>query len=73
MEGLRTTDQFFFVSQVDLKKTGDTYQIVTTQEHHRMEGRAIVREASSEEYQKEPAATKEMAESPDGPHAVPLP
>ena len=58
--------EFFFVSQVDLKKTGDTYQIVTTQEHHRMEGRPIVREASSEEYQKEPAAIKEMAESPNG-------
>jgi molybdopterin-containing oxidoreductase family iron-sulfur binding subunit len=66
VEGLRTTDQFFFVSQVDLKETGATHQIVTTQEHHRMEGRPIVREASSEEYQKEPAAIKEMAESPKG-------
>jgi molybdopterin-containing oxidoreductase family iron-sulfur binding subunit len=66
VEGLRTTDHFFLVSQVDLKKTGETYQIVTTQEHHRMEGRPIVREASSEEYQKEPAAIKEMAESPKG-------
>jgi molybdopterin-containing oxidoreductase family iron-sulfur binding subunit len=51
---------------VDLKKTGETHQIVTTQEHHRMEGRPIVREASSEQYQKEPEAIKEMAESPKG-------
>ena len=66
VEGLRTTDHFFLVSQVDLKKTGETYQIVTTQEHHRMEGRPIVREATGEEYLKEPAAIKEMAESPKG-------
>ena len=66
VEGLRTTDNFFFAAQVDLKKTGGTYQIVTTQEHHRMEGRPIVREATSEEYRKEPGAIKEMAESPKG-------
>lgn len=66
VEALRTTDHFFCVSQVDLKKTGETYQIVTTQEHHRMEGRPIVREATSEEYTKEPEAIKEMAEAPKG-------
>jgi molybdopterin-containing oxidoreductase family iron-sulfur binding subunit len=51
---------------VDLKKTGEMYQIVTTQEHHRMEGRPIVREATCEEYEKEPGHIKEMAESPKG-------
>ena len=66
VEGLRTSDEFFFRPQVELKKTGDIYQIVTTQEHHRMEGRPIVREATAEEYVKEPGAIKEMAESPHG-------
>ncbi len=66
VEALRTTTSFFSASGVELKKTGETYEIVTTQEHHRMEGRPIVREASVEEYKKEPGLIKEMAESPNG-------
>ena len=66
VEALRTTANFFSASGVELKKTGETYEIVTTQEHHRMEGRPIVREASVEEYKKEPGLIKEMAESPNG-------
>ena len=57
---------FFCASGVELKKTGATYEIVTTQEHHRMEGRPIVREASVEEYKKEPGKIREMVESPNG-------
>jgi molybdopterin-containing oxidoreductase family iron-sulfur binding subunit len=66
VEALRTTANFFYASGVELKKTGETYDIVTTQEHHRMEGRPIVREATAEEYKKEPGMIKEMAESPNG-------
>ena len=66
VEALRTTANFFSASGVELKKTGETYEIVTTQEHHRMEGRPIVREASVEEYKQEPGLIKEMAESPNG-------
>jgi molybdopterin-containing oxidoreductase family iron-sulfur binding subunit len=65
-EALRTTSNFFCASGVELKKTGETYEIVTTQEHHRMEGRPIVREASVEEYKKEPGLIKEMSEAPNG-------
>ncbi|MGO9239274.1 MAG: TAT-variant-translocated molybdopterin oxidoreductase [Bryobacteraceae bacterium] len=66
VEALRTMEHFFFAPAVDLKKTAETYQIVTSQEHGRMEGRPIVREATSEEYLKQPGAIKEMAESPQG-------
>jgi molybdopterin-containing oxidoreductase family iron-sulfur binding subunit len=66
VEALRTTANFFRASGVELKKTGETYEIVTTQEHHRMEGRPIVREASVEEYKQEPGLIKEMAEAPNG-------
>lgn len=66
VEALRTTANFFGASGVELRKTGATYEIVTTQEHHRMEGRPIVREATAEEYKKEPELIKEMAESPHG-------
>ena len=66
VEALRTTANFFVASGVELSKTGETYEIVTTQEHHRMEGRPIVREATVEEYKKEPALIKEMSESPNG-------
>lgn len=66
VEALRTTSNFFYASGVELKKTGATYEIVTTQEHHRMEGRPIVREASVEEYKKEPGKIREMVESPNG-------
>jgi len=66
VEALRSTAAFFYASGVELRKTGATYDVVTTQEHHRMEGRPIVREATVEEYRKEPERIKEMAESPHG-------
>ncbi len=48
-----------------VEKTGGQYTLVTTQEHHSMEGRAIVREASIDHYRKEPEFAKEMVEAPD--------
>ena len=45
-----------------VRKTGGIYKLATTQEHHSMEGRPIVREASLEQYREEPA----FATKPDG-------
>ena len=45
-----------------ITKTGRTHALATTQEHHSMEGRPIVREAALSEYRKEP----EFARKPDG-------
>ncbi len=39
---------------VTIQKTGRTYPLAATQHHHSMEGRPIVREASLEQYRKDP-------------------
>jgi MoCo/4Fe-4S cofactor protein with predicted Tat translocation signal len=49
----------------NVEKTGKTYKLVTTQDHHSMEGRAIVREATISHYREEPEFAKEMVEAPD--------
>ncbi|MCX6638094.1 MAG: 4Fe-4S dicluster domain-containing protein, partial [Acidobacteria bacterium] len=51
---LRTTDSPWIASGVNVTKTGRKHKLVLTQEHHSMEGRPLVREASLEEYRKEP-------------------
>ncbi|MFZ0828328.1 MAG: TAT-variant-translocated molybdopterin oxidoreductase [Verrucomicrobiia bacterium] len=43
-----------------LRKTGDTYQLATTQHHWSMEGRPAVREANLDEFSKDPGFAKEM-------------
>lgn len=43
-------------------KTEDTFEFAMTQTHNSMEGRAIIREATLEEYLKDPAAGNEMHE-----------
>ena len=62
---LRTSDAMSIATGASVKKTGGTYKLVTTQEHHRMEGRPMAREASFEEYKKEPKIIQEMEESPE--------
>ncbi|SMO84057.1 prokaryotic molybdopterin-containing oxidoreductase family, iron-sulfur binding subunit [Saccharicrinis carchari] len=44
----------------DAKNTGRLYELATTQSHHSMEGRAIVRETSLSQYLKDPASGNEM-------------
>lgn len=41
---------------VQIKKTSGRYEIVSTQDHHVMEGRAIVLEATNDAYQKNPSS-----------------
>jgi len=65
---LRTSDAPWIASGVKIKKTGDTYKLATTQGYQSMETpngdvRPLVREASLEEYKKEPNFAKE--EQPD--------
>ena len=64
---LRTSDALSIATGASVKKTGATYKLVTTQEHHRMEGRPLARETSFEEYKKEPKIIEEMNEVPDTP------
>jgi MoCo/4Fe-4S cofactor protein with predicted Tat translocation signal len=62
---IRTTAGFNYVTGVDASNSGKTEKLVSTQEHFAMEGRPIVREASLEEYRKNPKFVDEVAEPED--------
>ncbi len=49
---------------VQVTATGGAHKLVTTQDHGRMAGRPIVREASLDEYRKHPDFAKEAVEHP---------
>ncbi|MCX6636834.1 MAG: molybdopterin oxidoreductase, partial [Acidobacteria bacterium] len=51
---LRTTDSLWIAAGVNVTRTGRKHKLVSTQEHYSMEDRPLVREASLEEYRKEP-------------------
>jgi MoCo/4Fe-4S cofactor protein with predicted Tat translocation signal len=51
---LRTSDALWFGGGLEIRKTGDRLVIARTQEHHLMEGRAPVRNATLEEYRRNP-------------------
>ncbi len=53
---IRTTAGFHFAADAAVRKTGRKYKLAATQEHHSMEGRPLVREATLEEYRKQPGA-----------------
>lgn len=59
---LRTLRAQGFLSGVRLRKTGRRYPLVSTQEHHSMEGRPLVREATLDEFRAEP----DFARKPEG-------
>jgi MoCo/4Fe-4S cofactor protein with predicted Tat translocation signal len=54
-----------FVASGSLAKAAGVYTLVTTQEHHSMEGRAIVREGTVSSYKEHPEFAKHMVEAPD--------
>jgi molybdopterin-containing oxidoreductase family iron-sulfur binding subunit len=73
---LRTTGGFWYAEGASIEKTGGTVIIGTTQEHHRMEEpklvswqpantRPLAREATLEEYKKNPKVIEEMQEVPE--------
>jgi Fe-S-cluster-containing dehydrogenase component len=61
---LRASDALAGEVGIEIAKTGRTYKLVTTQQHQSMEGRAIVRAGTLEEYEKNPKFAKEMVEAP---------
>jgi molybdopterin-containing oxidoreductase family iron-sulfur binding subunit len=54
VNALRTTKTQDVLSGVDVVKTGDTYQLVSTQDHWSLEGRNLVRVATVEQYEQDP-------------------
>lgn len=59
---LRSTDAYSFTTGATLSKTGTRVGLPTTQHHHSLEGRPLLREASLAEYKKDPKVIEEMAE-----------
>ena len=61
---LRTADAPWFGSGLGLRKTGDRHALASTQHHHSMAGRPLVRVATLEEYRAHPDFAHEMEETP---------
>ncbi len=61
---IRTSDAPWFVTGAEIRKTGESVLIASTQGHHSMEGRAIVRSGSLEHYKEEPEFPHHLEESP---------
>ncbi|HEX4667083.1 MAG TPA: TAT-variant-translocated molybdopterin oxidoreductase [Chthoniobacterales bacterium] len=59
------------VAKVEVKKTGGTYALATTQEHFSIEGRGLVREATLEHYRKDEEFVKKIAGDEELPHQLP--
>jgi MoCo/4Fe-4S cofactor protein with predicted Tat translocation signal len=53
-----------FYSNVSVNKTSGKYDIATTQDHHSMEGRPMVREANLDEYRQNPEFAAKMVYVP---------
>jgi molybdopterin-containing oxidoreductase family iron-sulfur binding subunit len=51
---LRTSDAPWFASGLTIERTGEQYQLVTTQDHHSMEGRELVRVGTLEQFRANP-------------------
>jgi len=65
---LRTAGAAFIASGAQLTDAGQRHPISTTQNHWMMEGRPVVREATLEQYRKQPNFAKRMSpEPPPGP------
>jgi MoCo/4Fe-4S cofactor protein with predicted Tat translocation signal len=62
---IRTSDGFWFGQDFAIAATGNRHRHATTQEHGTMDGRPVVREASIEEYKKNPKFAEEMQEVPE--------
>ncbi|HEV7842844.1 MAG TPA: 4Fe-4S dicluster domain-containing protein, partial [Pyrinomonadaceae bacterium] len=61
---LRTSNALWSGTGLRLDKTGDTYEIATTQLHHLMENRDIVRAGTLEDYKRNPSFAPEEKHEP---------
>ncbi len=61
---LRTSAAPWIARGVEIVKTGRQHELASTQEHHGMEGRHLVREASLAEFRHEPHFARELVEEP---------
>jgi molybdopterin-containing oxidoreductase family iron-sulfur binding subunit len=61
---LRTSDAWWLGHGLELHDTGARYALATTQQHHSMEGRHLVRAATLQQYVQHPQFAQEMGEPP---------
>jgi molybdopterin-containing oxidoreductase family iron-sulfur binding subunit len=61
---LRLSDSLYWVEGATLTKTGAIYKLACTQEHHTMENRPIIRQATLDQYKANPEFATEMVEHP---------
>jgi MoCo/4Fe-4S cofactor protein with predicted Tat translocation signal len=64
---LRSTGALWAGEGLRIAKTLQRAALATTQHHHSMEGRALVRSVTAEEYRRDPAAVAKLGEAPPGP------
>jgi MoCo/4Fe-4S cofactor protein with predicted Tat translocation signal len=61
---LRTSEAPWFGHGLEVRKTGERYELAVTQGHFRMEGRNLVRAGTLQEYLANPAFVQAMAHDP---------
>jgi molybdopterin-containing oxidoreductase family iron-sulfur binding subunit len=61
---LRTSDALWGGAGLEIEKTGEHHELVTTQHHWKMEGRDLVRVGTFAEFQKQPSAAEKSDEPP---------
>jgi molybdopterin-containing oxidoreductase family iron-sulfur binding subunit len=61
---LRTTTAPDILTGVSLTKTGDSYELASTQDHWSLEGRNLVRVATTQQFQRDPAFAGKMEHQP---------
>ena len=61
---IRTSSTPWLIQNVQVRKTGDRYPLVSTQTHHLMENRHLVRRATVSDYAQHPNFAHEELESP---------
>jgi len=64
---LRGSDGLWSRAGLEIRKTGGHYPLATTQHHHAMEGRDIVRTVTAAALARDPDAVRKMGEPPPGP------
>ena len=62
---LRTSQSAWFDNGLEISKTGQSYPLATTQHHHSMEGRDLVKVASLEAYRQNPNFVQEGEHLPE--------
>jgi molybdopterin-containing oxidoreductase family iron-sulfur binding subunit len=61
---LRTLDASWSTSGLEIRKTGERFNLSCTQSHYNMEGRHLIRAGTLEEFKKNPKFVHEMGEDP---------